>query len=144
MLYEPDHFDARLIKAWLRSDWEATLSAQLVQAGVVDKLGHHLDRLLEDRVIASPIPIDAALVAEVRQRLAQMSPAQRAYSRVKQLLLSGSNVPADFTLVRASGPEAAQIFARRSGRPLTQGVPGLFTYDGYHGAFKQEQIGRAS
>ena len=138
MLYEPDHFDARLIKAWLRADWEATLSAQLVQAGVVDKLGQHLDRLLEDRVIAAPMPIDAALVAEVRQRLAQMSPAQRAYSRVKQLLQGGSNVPADFTLVRASGPEAAQIFSRRSGRPLTQGVAGLFTYDGYHGAFKQE------
>jgi len=138
MLYEPERFDARLVKSWLRNDWERTLSAQAVQAGVVDKLGAHLDRLLDGRVIVSPIPVDAALVAEVRQRLAQMSPAQRAYSRVKQLLLSGPNLPADFTLVRASGPEAPQVFTRQSGRPLTQGISGLFTYDGYHGVFKHE------
>jgi type VI secretion system protein ImpL len=138
MLYEPERFDARLVKAWLRNDWETTLPAQLVQAGVVDKLGQHLDRLLDERVIVSPIPIDAPLVAEVRQRLAQLSPAQRAYSRTKQILQGGANLPADFSLVRASGPEAPQVFTRRSGRPLTQGISGLFTYDGYHNVFKHE------
>ena len=93
---------------------------------------------MDDRVIVSPIPIDKELVTEVRQRLAQMSPAQRAYSRLKQLLLSGNGLPADFTVVRASGPEAPQIFNRRSGRPLTQGISGLFTYNGYHGVLTHE------
>src|SRR5256885_14746836 len=90
-------------------------------------------------------PIDANLVAEVRQRLAQMSPAQRAYSRLKQLLNTGDKLPPDFSVVRASGPEAPQVFARASGKPLTQGISSLFTYDGYHGLFLHElQIGRAS
>ncbi len=138
MLYEPDHFDANFIKAWLRSDWENTLPQPLVQAGLVDQLSAHLDRLIDGRVVVSAQPMDAALVAEVRQRLAQMSPAQRAYSRLKQLLGTGDKLPPDFSVVRASGPEAPQVFARASGRPLTQGISGLFTYDGYHGLFLHE------
>ena len=138
MLYEPDHFDATFVKAWLRSDWENTLPQHLVQAGLVDQLSEHLDRLIDGRVVVSAQPIDANLVAEVRQRLAQMSPAQRAYSRLKQLLNTGDKLPPDFSVVRASGPEAPQVFARASGKPLTQGISGLFTYDGYHGLFLHE------
>lgn len=135
MLHDPEHFDANAIKAWVRHDWETTLPGELVQQGIVDKLAHHLDRLFLDRLVISPMPIDNELVTEVRQRLAQMSPAQRAYSRVKQLAMTGEDLPPDFTVVRAAGSEAPQIFSRRSGLPLTQGISGLFTYDGYHGVF---------
>ena len=138
MLHEPERFDAKALTAWVRNDWSRNLPPELLQAGIVERLSHHLYRLLEDRAVVSPIPIDAPLVAEVRQRLAQMSPAQRAYSRLKQLLLTSNSLPSDFTLVRASGPEAPQIFNRRSGLPLTQGISGLFTYDGYHGVFTRE------
>lgn len=138
MLYEPERFDARLVKAWIRNDWERTLPANLLQVGIVDQLSAHLDRLLDGRVIVSPVPMDAPLVAEVRQRLAQLSPAQRTYSRLKQLLLSSDALPLDFSVVRASGPEAPQVFTRLSGRPLTQGISGLFTYEGYHRLFLRE------
>lgn len=138
MLYEPDRFNPRVVKAWMLNEWESTLPPALVQSGMVDQLAHHLDRLMEDRALVSPIPIDQPLVDEVRQRLAQLSPAQRAYSRLKQLLTSGTALPPDFTLVRAAGPEAPQVFTRRSGRPLTQGISGLFTYDGYYGVFAHE------
>lgn len=138
MLYDPERFDAKAVTAWVRNDWDRTLPPELLQAGIVDRLSHHLERLLQDRVVVSPIPVDNELVTDVRQRLAQMSPAQRAYSRLKQLLMTGTNLPAEFTVVRASGPEAPQIFNRRSGRPLTQGISGLFTYDGYHNLFTHE------
>jgi type VI secretion system protein ImpL len=137
MLYEPDHFDATFVKAWLRSDWENTLPQHLVQAGLVDQLSEHWTAS-STAAWWSAQPIDANLVAEVRQRLAQMSPAQRAYSRLKQLLNTGDKLPPDFSVVRASGPEAPQVFARASGKPLTQGISGLFTYDGYHGLFLHE------
>lgn len=138
MVHDADRFDAKTVKAWIRTDWESQLPPELLQSGVVDRLAHHLDRLMHDRVLAAPTPVDTALVGEVRQRLAQMSPAQRAYSRLKQLLQTGNELPADFTLVRAAGPEAPQVFSRRTGRPLTQGISGLFTYDGYHGVFSHE------
>jgi type VI secretion system protein ImpL len=138
MMHDPDHFDANTVKAWLLADWSRNLNAQLQQDGVLERLSHHLDRLTEGRVLASSSPADAQLVSDVRQRLAQMSPAQRAYSRLKASLLNGGRLPPDFTVVRASGPEAPQVFSRRSGLPLTQGLSGLFTYDGYHGVFLGE------
>lgn len=138
MLRDPDHFDAKLFKAWLLNDWGQTLPVALQQTGILDRLSHHLDRLTDNRVVVSSTPIDNALVAEVRQRLTQMSPAQRAYSRLKQLLQTSDGLPPDFTLVRAAGPEAPQMFSRKSGKPLTEGVPGIFTYDGYYGSFSHE------
>ncbi|MDA8452215.1 type VI secretion system membrane subunit TssM [Acidovorax sp. NCPPB 3859] len=138
MLYDPERFNPRVVKAWMLNEWESTLPPALVQSGMLDQLAHHLDRLMEDRALVSPIPIDQPLVDEVRQRLAQLSPAQRAYSRLKQLLTTGTALPPDFTLVRAAGPEAPQVFTRRSGKPLTQGISGLFTYDGYYGVFSHE------
>ncbi|MBV8619770.1 MAG: type VI secretion system membrane subunit TssM [Curvibacter sp.] len=138
MLHDPDHFDADAVKAWLTADWTRGLNAQLQQDGVVERLSHHLDRLSEGRVVVSASPIDTQLVSEVRQRLAQMSPAQRAYSRLRQYLLNGRELPPDFSVVRASGPEAPQVFSRRSGKPLTQGISGLYTYDGYQGVFLRE------
>jgi type VI secretion system protein ImpL len=134
MLYQPEHFDAGQVKAWLRHQWETGMPATARQGNLPERMAEHLDRLLDDRLLTASVPMDQALVADVRQRLAQMSPAQRAYSRLKLQLQSDNGLPPDFTLVRAAGPEAPQLFQRRSGQPLTQGISGLFTYDGYHGA----------
>ncbi|WP_304623495.1 ImcF-related family protein, partial [Raoultella sp. 18098] len=47
MLYEPDRFNPRVVKAWMLNEWESTLPPALVQSGMVDQLAHHLDRLME-------------------------------------------------------------------------------------------------
>lgn len=138
MLYTPEHFDAAVVRNWMATEWTRTLPPQAQERGIIDRLAHHLDALTRDRTVSAREPIDATLVAEVRQRLLQMSPAQRAYSRLKQLLLTDPDQPPDFTVVRAAGPEAPQVFTRHSGKPLTQGIPGLFTYDGYHGLFLRQ------
>ena len=52
------------------------------------------------------------------------------------------NIP-EFTVAQAAGNSAALVFMRASGQPLTKGVPGLFTFDGYHKAF-QQQLGDAA
>ncbi len=138
MLYEPTHFDAATVKNWMATEWARTLPPQAQEQGIVERLTRHLDALMDGRTVTAREPIDAALVAEVRQRLLQMSPAQRAYSRLKQMLLTGTEQPPEFTVVRAAGPEAPQVFTRQSGKPLTQGIPGLFTYDGYYGLFQRQ------
>ena len=138
MLYDPEHFDARVVKAWMTTEWVRTLPPEAQQRGVIDRLSQHLDALMDERTVTAREPMDTALVADVRQRLAQLSPAQRAYSRLKQLLLTDKDQPPEFTVVRAAGPEAPQVFTRHSGKALTQGIPGLFTYDGYYGLFARE------
>jgi type VI secretion system protein ImpL len=45
--------------------------------------------------------------------------------------------------VRAAGSNAALVFTRASGKPLTQGVPGLYTYDGYYKGF-QNAVGQVT
>src|SRR2546423_750878 len=43
------------------------------------------------------------------------------------------------SVARARGGAAPPVFARASGKPLPQGISGLFTYDGYHGLFLHER-----
>ncbi|KAI1690850.1 intracellular multiplication and macrophage-killing domain-containing protein [Ditylenchus destructor] len=59
--------------------------------------------------------------------------AQRIYERAKAAM--EAEAPQAFTLIRAVGPQAGAVFSRDGGLPLDQGVPGLFTYDGYHEVF---------
>ncbi len=42
----------------------------------------------------------------------------------------------EFTVIKAAGPRRRSVLARKSGQPLTTGIPGLFTYRGYHEFFK--------
>ena len=84
----------------------------------------------------SPIEQDKALVEATRQTLAAVSLPQRVYNRLRLSGLGGEFN--DFTVVRAGGPNAQLVFARASGAPLTRGVPGLFTHDGYHKGFQDK------
>ena len=58
------------------------------------------------------------------------------YSRLKGRL-EGVDLP-EFNLIDIAGPQAANIFVRRSGLPLNRGVIGLFTYQGYWDVFDKE------
>jgi type VI secretion system protein ImpL len=84
-----------------------------------------------------------ALVRAVQDFLNSNTSTQRVYERAKAAMLP--EAPQEFTLVRAVGPQAGTVFSRAGGLPLEKGVPGLFTYDGYHEVFSKrlpEFVGR--
>jgi type VI secretion system protein ImpL len=58
----------------------------------------------------------------------------RVFSRLKRARV-GSEYP-EFSVASAGGPNAALVFERRSGQPVTKGIPGLFTREAYFKAFK--------
>ena len=89
-----------------------------------------------ERPAVSPLRPDQQLIAATRESIARTPIAQRIYSRLK-LQGVGANFP-EFTIAKAAGPSATLVFARASGQPLTRGVPGLFTYDGYYKGFVKE------
>ena len=89
----------------------------------------------------SPIPQDKALVDATRTQLSAVPLAQRVYNRLRQRGL-GSDFP-EFTVAKAGGGNAPLVFVRASGLPLTRGVPGLFTFNGYHKGF-QSVVGEAT
>jgi len=133
MMYDPSHFDAASLKAHIESDWDARLGRSL-SVEQREALSNHLDALLAQGAAVSPLPQDKALIDATRLRLAAVPLPQRVYSRLRQTGL-GEQFP-EFTVVRAGGGNAPLVFTRASGLPLTRGVPGLFTYKGYHEGFQ--------
>jgi type VI secretion system protein ImpL len=134
MLNEPRHFDPAELKAFITADWDATLP-QEITVEQRKALEDHLDNLLARGPLASPIPVNRQLIANVRHLVTQTPIAQRIYNRLKQQRI-GSDLP-EFTIARAAGPSAALVFTRASGQPLTKGVPGLFSHDGYYKVFSK-------
>ncbi len=133
VLRTPQRFDADTLKAWIALDWEQNQGRQL-SAEQRQQLEAHLDALLALGAPLQPPASDAALVGSVRDMLAQIPTEVRLYGRLKRQRM-GADIP-DFSVVSAAGSTAAQVFERASGEPLTKGVPGLFTRDGYHKGFK--------
>lgn len=132
MLHQPEHFDADEVEDFMRRDFERGLPGNLPPSRRAE-LEHHLHRLLHEGNLNPGLVMDEALVERVRLRLAGFSTAERAYAQLKRELLP--SLQREFTVLEAGGSRAARIFARRSGKPLTEGVPGLFTHHGYHKVF---------
>ncbi|MDR5748550.1 type VI secretion system membrane subunit TssM [Caballeronia sp. LZ029] len=132
MMNQPDHQDADALKTWIVTDWDRTLPREVGNEERAT-LAAHLDTLFARGVVHPNLPFDERLVAHVRAMLATSTLAQRVYGRVKQQGV-GADFP-EFTVARAAGPNASLVFVRSSGKPLTNGVPGLYSFDGYHKAF---------
>ncbi|MCF3998205.1 ImcF-related family protein, partial [Pseudomonas aeruginosa] len=107
-------------------DWERNLPRDL-SPEQRQALHAHLDALLERRPPSARL--DQDLVEDLRRQLQQLPVAQRVYDRVKRQRLP-KDVP-DFRISDAAGRDAPLVFARKSGKPLTDPLSGFFTYRGY-------------
>lgn len=132
MLYTPEHFDAESFKGWVALDWDANLASTLT-VEQRNALAQHLDAAISHGAPAAPTPMDKTLVANVREMLIAYPLEYRIFSRIRRGRV-GSEFP-EFTAAGAGGPNAVRVFERASGQPLTKGIPGLFTQDGYFKAF---------
>lgn len=118
--------DPALIKQWLALDWQRIWpgagSAPLRAA-----LGQHLAALLSGPL--PPVKLDGALVQAARATFSRVTPAERAYSRIR-LSAAAAALPA-WTPAAALGPAGEKLFVRASGQALTDGIPGFFTLHGF-------------
>ncbi|WP_077003349.1 type VI secretion system membrane subunit TssM [Variovorax sp. KK3] len=137
MLHQPDRFDAEALKAWITLDWSRSLDRGIPE-DQRKLLEDQLDVLIAQGPPRSPLKMDDALVRNVRAVLASYPLEARIFSRLKRQRL-GKDVP-PFSVAAAAGPSGPLVFERASGKPLTDGVPGMFTYDGYHKAFQNEVV----
>jgi type VI secretion system protein ImpL len=133
MLYDPAHLKTADVRNWIGADWDRTLSRDVTQLQRT-ALASHLDAALDQLPLEMVLPKDQALVDQVRKQLAASSLAERVYSRLKRIADGG----ADFRVTEAGGPQAALVFTRASGAPLSQGVPSLFTVAGYDKGFRAQ------
>jgi len=127
MLGNAGPLDRELVHEWMRLDWQTAYPGDEFLP-LRETLLRHLDALL-----AEPLPdvaLDGALVAQARANFGAVSLAQRAYSRVRPSVAAQRMAP--WRPSDALGAAGIGLFVRASGKPLSEGVPGFFTADGFH------------
>jgi type VI secretion system protein ImpL len=143
MMLDVEHFDAKALQAHINADWGARLGRDITPTQR-EALDRHLQALLARGAVVSPLALNKELVEQTRQRLVGLPLPQRVYNRLRHSNL-GADLP-PVTLVSAGGPNVQNVFTRASGLPMaTDGVPSLFTYEGYHRSFQKsvEEVTRS-
>jgi type VI secretion system protein ImpL len=127
MLYDPQHFKRDAVWRWYQAHLAGLMPG--AEAAASKALKAHFDALYEGRWVKPAVPPNDALIARKREMLGRDSLPARIYE-----LLKGEPLPdaRDFTLIEKAGPKAMSVFERASREPLTKGVPGLYTKDGYY------------
>jgi type VI secretion system protein ImpL len=119
--------DAALVQQWLNADFAASFPGD-DNAGTRAALARHLQALL--RAPLAPVGLDGPLVAQVRDILTRQPAAEYIYNRlIRSAVVQG--LPA-WTVADNAGPAGGRVFRLRDGQPLNTGVPGIFTWAGYH------------
>jgi type VI secretion system protein ImpL len=134
MLTTPERFDREAVRQVVLDDWRGGLLSA-VNAEERAQLEAHLDALLASGGRSAIVKADAQLVQRVRDQLRNVPLTQRIYTRLK-LQGVGNEFP-EFTVRKHAGELALAVFVRAGGEPLTRGVPGLYTKDGYEKGFKR-------
>jgi len=134
MLYRPKQYDGKLLRTWIMLNLQRQLPAGVTQEQL-KQIDYHLAQLLDEQINTSPFERDDALILREQNVINRAPVAQRVYGRLKRLLLS--NDTGIVTLVDLGGPQTELAFSRKSGQPITSGIPMLFTPKGYWDGFNK-------
>jgi type VI secretion system protein ImpL len=131
MLGQQGKLDKSLVKRWMGLDWQAQLPGA-ENAASRDALQHHLDALLEKPL--TPVALHGALVEQTRAILLREPVAEHVYNLIK----THPRITAlpEWRISDHAGPAVARALVRPSGKSLAEGIPGLYTHDGYFFGFK--------
>ena len=132
MLYTPDKFDSEALKAWIGVDWDVNYQASM-EPEQRKALDAHLDALLALGAPGAIRPMDQTLVRDIREMLSAFPLEYRVFSRLKRQYRG--DLP-EFSLARAAGINAQQVFERASGESLSKGISGFYSRAGYQSTFQ--------
>jgi type VI secretion system protein ImpL len=132
MLDSRDHYDPEAIKAFVQLDWDSNLQRQ-VSTEQRQALGGHLSAVFEERPTPLPLPLSDAVVTQARREVRALPLEERIYDRLRRTF--EDDIPGFNIRDAAGGPSAELVFIRKSGAPLGQALPGLFTKQAYQQVF---------
>ncbi|WNN47909.1 type VI secretion system membrane subunit TssM [Siccibacter colletis] len=137
MVFGEGKFDRNIVEDGLAARWESTgkMDAYETSAVFID----HLRRLFgpgDWRQYGQPA--DPELISEARRMLARQSPEERVYQQVKTLL--NREAPPNLTLATLSGEEGGPVFTLDDDTLRDEGIPGLFTHEGYYEVVKKKGL----
>ena len=125
--------DSDLVKGWMEADWTVTYPGD---DALRADLAFHLQALLGQPM--TEIALNGPLVEQAQGILAQMPIAQRVYTGI--LHTAEAEAVPQFRLTDIGGPNLDKAFIRSSGKPLNEGIEGIFTYDGFSTVFKDQAL----
>jgi type VI secretion system protein ImpL len=129
MLGSAGPLDRALVSEWMQADWNFSYPGAGAQP-FREALVRHLDALLDN-----PLPrveLDGGMVEDARRTFSRVTLAERVYSRIKPIASTQQIAP--WRPADAAGASGVRVFIRGSGKPLSEGIPGLYTVEGFHRA----------
>ncbi len=128
-----------LLVEWMAIDWSLAYPGAPRETLRID-LASHLDALLSQPM--QKISLNSDLVEQVQDVLTRMPQSQRVYNGIINSP-AATSLP-DWRLTDIGGPAISRAFVRSSGKPLNEGIEGIFTYQGFNEVFLAEALGVAT
>ncbi|WP_027233861.1 type VI secretion system membrane subunit TssM [Leisingera caerulea] len=125
-----------LVKEWMRLDWENIAYPGIARTQLRSDLMDHLTALLSQPM--EEIALNGPLVAQAQNILSEMPLAQRVYNGILNSQ-KATSLP-KWRITDVGGPSVKRVLVRSSGKPLNDGIEGIFTYDGFHNVFLPEAV----
>ncbi|MDK3074803.1 type VI secretion system membrane subunit TssM [Sedimentitalea sp. JM2-8] len=127
--------NADLVREWMQIDWSLAYAGP-AREPLRNDLADHLDALLSQPM--ETIALNGPLVDQVQGLLSEMPLAQRVYNGI---INSPQAVALPmWRITDAGGPAVQRVLVRSSGKPLNEGVEGIFTYTGFNDVFLPEAV----
>jgi type VI secretion system protein ImpL len=119
--------DRDLVREWMALDWRVAYPGAGF-AALREAMARHLDALLAEPL--PPVQLDGELVAQARATFGRVTLAQRVYARIRPSAAAQRLPP--WRPDEALGAAGAGLFVRASDRPLSEGIAGFYTVEGFH------------
>ena len=136
MLGQQGPMNTELVKEWMAADWFVAFQGS-GREDLRNDLYSHLSALLLAPM--DQIGLNGPLVEQIQSLLSEMPLAQRIYNGI--INSPKAKDLRDWRLTDVGGPAIARAIVRSSGKPLSEGVEGIFTYDGFNTVFLAEALG---
>ncbi|WP_299654842.1 type VI secretion system membrane subunit TssM [uncultured Tateyamaria sp.] len=120
--------DSDHVAAWWAEDWETLFVGQ---PEFQNDLQGHLNELLGQPM--QEIALNGPLVAQVQAILSETPISERVY--VSIVTSPQAQALAPFRITEFGGPAASRVLVRPSGRPLSSGIDGVYTREGFYNFF---------
>ena len=130
--------DKDLIMIWMITDWEFAYPGAPREQMRAD-LAFHLDALLSQPM--QEIALNGELVERAQDILVEMPLARRVYNGIINST-AAAQLP-EFRPVEFGGPNIGRAMVRTSGKPMSEGIKGIYTYAGFNNVFLDEALGVA-
>ncbi len=135
MLGQQGPLNREMVKEWLNNDWNVAFPGPAYDQTRAD-LNAHLDVLISQPMVA--VSLNGPLVEQAQEILSKTPMAERIYASI----INSPDALAlpEWRISDIAGPAAPRVLVRSSGKPLNDGIPGVYTYVGFNELFLVEAL----